>query len=66
MLSAQLDTAQRVDATKEGRMKFLKRRFSQAPEGTAALFFIQIFATLGSPSSTRPWSSMRRSICISA
>ena len=28
-------------------MKFLKRRFSQAPEGTAALFFIQIFATLG-------------------
>src|SRR3954466_13341981 len=28
-------------------MKFLKRRFAQAPEGTAALFFIQIFATLG-------------------
>src|SRR5882762_2346416 len=28
-------------------MKFLKRRFSAAPEGTAALFFIQIFATLG-------------------
>src|SRR6476469_5669725 len=28
-------------------MKFLTRRFSQAPEGTAALFFIQIFATLG-------------------
>ena len=28
-------------------MKFLTRRFAQAPEGTAALFFIQIFATLG-------------------
>src|SRR3954452_977714 len=28
-------------------MKFLKRRFAQAPEGTAALFFIQIFSTLG-------------------
>jgi hypothetical protein len=28
-------------------MKFLKRRFSAAPEGTAVLFFIQIFATLG-------------------
>ena len=28
-------------------MKFLKRRFSAAPEGAAALFFIQIFATLG-------------------
>ena len=28
-------------------MNFLKRRFSKAPEGTAALFFIQIFATLG-------------------
>src|SRR5262245_59228102 len=28
-------------------MKFLTRRFSKAPEGTAALFFIQIFATLG-------------------
>ena len=28
-------------------MNFLTRRFSQAPEGTAALFFIQIFATLG-------------------
>src|SRR3954465_12461960 len=28
-------------------MKFLKPRFAQAPEGTAALFFIQIFATLG-------------------
>ena len=28
-------------------MNFLKRRFSAAPEGTAALFFIQIFATLG-------------------
>src|SRR5258708_38649849 len=28
-------------------MKFLKRRFAAAPEGTAALFFIQIFATLG-------------------
>ncbi len=28
-------------------MKFLKSRFAAAPEGTAALFFIQIFATLG-------------------
>src|ERR1700745_2103660 len=28
-------------------MKFLTRRFTGAPEGTAALFFIQIFATLG-------------------
>jgi POT family proton-dependent oligopeptide transporter len=28
-------------------VKFLKRRFSAAPEGTAALFFIQIFSTLG-------------------
>src|ERR1043166_3685308 len=28
-------------------MKFLKRRFAKAPEGTAALFFIQIFSTLG-------------------
>src|SRR3954449_508367 len=28
-------------------MKFLKSLFSAAPEGTAALFFIQIFATLG-------------------
>src|SRR4026209_551844 len=28
-------------------MNFLKRRFAKAPEGTAALFFIQIFATLG-------------------
>src|SRR5437764_13492236 len=28
-------------------MKFIKRRFSAAPEGTAALFFIQIFSTLG-------------------
>ena len=28
-------------------MQFLKRRFSNAPEGTAALFFIQIFSTLG-------------------
>jgi len=28
-------------------MKFLTRRFAHAPEGTAALFFIQIFATLG-------------------
>src|ERR1700757_2887036 len=27
-------------------MKFLTRRFDKAPEGTAALFFIQIFATL--------------------
>jgi POT family proton-dependent oligopeptide transporter len=28
-------------------MKFLKDRFSAAPEGTAVLFFIQIFSTLG-------------------
>jgi proton-dependent oligopeptide transporter, POT family len=28
-------------------MQFLKRRFAAAPEGTAVLFFIQIFATLG-------------------
>ncbi len=29
------------------RMNFLKRRFANAPEGAAVLFFIQIFATLG-------------------
>ena len=28
-------------------MNFLTRRFSKAPEGTVALFFIQIFSTLG-------------------
>src|SRR5438034_2479800 len=28
-------------------MNFLTRRFAKAPEGTAALFFIQIFSTLG-------------------
>src|SRR6201997_5317580 len=28
-------------------MKFLTRRFAHAPEGTATLFFIQIFSTLG-------------------
>src|SRR5947207_1635360 len=28
-------------------VKFLKQRFSAAPEGTAVLFFIQIFSTLG-------------------
>src|SRR5919106_2337786 len=28
-------------------VNFFKRRFSNAPEGTAALFFIQIFSTLG-------------------
>src|SRR5437764_14139790 len=28
-------------------MRFIKRRFAAAPEGTAVLFFIQIFATLG-------------------
>ncbi len=28
-------------------MKFLQQRFSAAPEGTAVLFFIQIFSTLG-------------------
>src|SRR5437667_11297375 len=29
------------------RVNFLTRRFANAPEGTAVLFFIQIFATLG-------------------
>ena len=47
-------------------MKFLKRRFAQAPEETAALFFIQIFATLGFAVLYSTWSSTRRSICISA
>src|SRR6516165_1051870 len=28
-------------------MQFVKRRFASAPEGTAVLFFIQIFSTLG-------------------
>src|SRR5215471_1857599 len=28
-------------------MNFFKRRFADAPEGTVALFFIQIFSTLG-------------------
>src|SRR3977135_2120253 len=28
-------------------MKSIKRRFAGAPEGAAALFFIQIFSTLG-------------------
>jgi hypothetical protein len=28
-------------------VNFLTRRFAKAPEGTAVLFFIQIFATLG-------------------
>src|ERR1051325_6198425 len=28
-------------------MQFIKRRFAAAPEGTAVLFFIQIFSTLG-------------------
>ena len=28
-------------------MKFFEERFAAAPEGTAVLFFIQIFATLG-------------------
>ena len=32
---------------KERRMKSIKSLFSGAPEGAAALFFIQIFATLG-------------------
>src|SRR3982750_1568372 len=31
----------------ERRVKAFKRRFAGAPEGTAALFFIQIFSTLG-------------------
>src|ERR1051325_6506055 len=34
-------------ATRERRMNLIKRLFAKAPEGTAALFFIQIFATLG-------------------
>jgi proton-dependent oligopeptide transporter, POT family len=36
-----------VPGDNESRMQFLKRRFAGAPEGTATLFFIQIFATLG-------------------
>jgi len=47
------------------RVNFLKRRFSTV-EGTAALFFIQIFATLGFAVLYSTWSSTRRSICISA
>ena len=41
-----LDIA-RVQERQERPMNFLKRRFAAAPEGTAVLFFIQIFATLG-------------------
>jgi hypothetical protein len=33
-------------AMTERRMKFIKSRFAYAPEGIAALFFIQIFSTL--------------------
>ena len=47
-------------------MKFLTRRFAHAPEGTAALFFIQIFATLGFAVLYSTLSSTRRSICNSA
>ena len=47
-------------------MNSFKRLFSAAPEGTAALFFIQIFATLGFAVPIRRWSSTRRSTCISA
>src|ERR1700675_258985 len=42
----QLDIARGGERNGPG-MKFLKRRFAAAPEGTAVLFFIQIFATLG-------------------
>jgi POT family proton-dependent oligopeptide transporter len=41
-----LDIA-RAGERQERRMKSFKRLFSAAPEGTAALFFIQIFSTLG-------------------
>ena len=37
----------RSTGNKERRMKSIKSLFSGAPEGAAALFFIQIFATLG-------------------
>ena len=47
-------------------MKFFTRRFAHAPEGTAALFFIQIFATLGFAVLYSILVLMRRSICISA
>jgi len=33
-------TLQGLAGDKSGGMKFLKRRFSAAPEGTAVLFFI--------------------------
>src|SRR4051794_15095055 len=43
-----LPTRHRSHVTRHfSRMKSIKSRFSTAPEGTAALFFIQIFATLG-------------------
>jgi hypothetical protein len=41
-----LDIA-RAGERQECPMKSIKRLFSAAPEGTAVLFFIQIFATLG-------------------
>jgi len=40
-------TLSSASSTNEPRMNSFKRLFSAAPEGTAALFFIQIFATLG-------------------
>src|ERR1041384_1141627 len=40
-------TSPGATATKERRMKSFKRLFAAAPEGAAALFFIQIFSTLG-------------------
>lgn len=44
-----------------GATKLVKSRlFSAAPEGTAARFFIQIFATPGFAVFTRRWSSTRR------
>src|SRR5947207_9732151 len=42
-----LDITRRVERQRRARMNFLKRRFAHAPEGTAVLFFIQIFSTLG-------------------
>src|ERR1043166_5380016 len=41
-----LDIWQRIERQR-ARMNFLTRRFAKAPEGAAALFFIQIFSTLG-------------------
>src|SRR3954453_15086594 len=40
-------TSPRAGSNKQHRMNSRKRLFSKAPEGTTALFFIQIFSTLG-------------------